>query len=90
VVRKIPTSEATEEAEQAMDVDEAADDATVEPEQTSATATPEVSVAESVAPTDPPKAADPKEVEIPGETAVARARRLRPKAEDMFALDEED
>jgi len=28
-------------------------------------------------------------VEIPGETAAARARRLRPKAEDMFASDEE-
>jgi U2-associated protein SR140 len=27
--------------------------------------------------------------EIPGETAAARARRLRPKAEDMFASDEE-
>lgn len=29
------------------------------------------------------------EPEIPGETAAARARRLRPKAEDMFASDEE-
>ncbi|KAF1959655.1 hypothetical protein CC80DRAFT_489763 [Byssothecium circinans] len=28
-------------------------------------------------------------VEIPGETAAARARRLRPKAEDMFAFDGE-
>ncbi|KAL5117509.1 hypothetical protein ACEQ8H_004539 [Pleosporales sp. CAS-2024a] len=27
--------------------------------------------------------------EVPGETAAARARRLRPKAEDMFAWDEE-
>jgi U2-associated protein SR140 len=27
---------------------------------------------------------------IPGETAVARARRLRPRAEDMFALDEDE
>lgn len=27
--------------------------------------------------------------EVPGETAAARARRLRPKAEDMFASDEE-
>ncbi|KAF2026193.1 hypothetical protein EK21DRAFT_116088 [Setomelanomma holmii] len=33
------------------------------------------------------KAAVPDE--IPGETAAARARRLRPKAEDMFASDEE-
>jgi U2-associated protein SR140 len=29
------------------------------------------------------------EPEIPGETAAARARRLRPKAEDMFASDGE-
>ncbi len=29
------------------------------------------------------------EPEIPGETAAARARRLRPKAEDMFASDDE-
>lgn len=28
-------------------------------------------------------------VEVPGETAAARARRMRPKAEDMFASDEE-
>ncbi|USP74099.1 hypothetical protein yc1106_01373 [Curvularia clavata] len=27
---------------------------------------------------------------IPGETAVARARRLRPKAEDMFVMDEDE
>jgi U2-associated protein SR140 len=33
------------------------------------------------------RAPDPDE--IPGETAAARARRLRPKAEDMFASDEE-
>ncbi|KAI4619607.1 hypothetical protein J4E83_005462 [Alternaria metachromatica] len=45
----------------------------------------EVVAPEVVVPADPPKV-----VEIPGETAVARARRLRPKAEDMFALDEED
>jgi len=31
----------------------------------------------------------PVQDEIPGETAAARARRLRPKAEDMFASDEE-
>ncbi|OAL00642.1 hypothetical protein IQ06DRAFT_293926 [Phaeosphaeriaceae sp. SRC1lsM3a] len=35
----------------------------------------------------PARAAVPDE--IPGETAAARARRLRPKAEDMFASDEE-
>ncbi|KAH7077615.1 hypothetical protein BKA63DRAFT_508619 [Paraphoma chrysanthemicola] len=35
----------------------------------------------------PSRAAVPDE--IPGETAAARARRLRPKAEDMFASDEE-
>ena len=29
------------------------------------------------------------EPEIPGETAAARARRLRPRAEDMFASDDE-
>jgi U2-associated protein SR140 len=29
------------------------------------------------------------EPEIPGETAAARAHRLRPNAEDMFASDEE-
>lgn len=34
-----------------------------------------------------PARAEPDE--IPGETAAARARRLRPKAEDMFASDEE-
>lgn len=35
----------------------------------------------------PERASDPDET--PGETAAARARRLRPKAEDMFASDEE-
>jgi U2-associated protein SR140 len=42
---------------------------------------------------DPPREAEikdaPAPVEIPGETAAARARRMRPKAEDMFASDEE-
>ncbi|KAF1978693.1 hypothetical protein BU23DRAFT_550086 [Bimuria novae-zelandiae CBS 107.79] len=36
---------------------------------------------------EPEKSTEPPE--IPGETAAARARRLRPKAEDMFASDEE-
>jgi U2-associated protein SR140 len=42
---------------------------------------------------DPPRKSEikqaPAPVEIPGETAAARARRMRPKAEDMFASDEE-
>ncbi|KAF2678480.1 hypothetical protein K458DRAFT_423170 [Lentithecium fluviatile CBS 122367] len=42
---------------------------------------------EDVAQQEPKLSAAP--VEIPGETAAARARRLRPKAEDMFAFDED-
>lgn len=38
-------------------------------------------------PAEPKPSTEPPEV--PGETAAARARRLRPKAEDMFASDEE-
>ena len=37
-----------------------------------------------------PALAQPEADVIPGETAVARARRLRPRAEDMFALDEDE
>jgi U2-associated protein SR140 len=36
-----------------------------------------------------PQSSIAQEPEIPGETAAARARRLRPKAEDMFASDGE-
>lgn len=61
-----------------MDIDEAPVAPAIEAPPTSADAM----VAESSKSTDPP--------EIPGETAAARARRLRPKAEDMFASDDED
>ena len=40
-------------------------------------------------PTAAPKVAPVVVDEVPGETAAARARRLRPKAEDMFASDGE-
>ncbi|KAI4930998.1 uncharacterized protein J4E92_004832 [Alternaria infectoria] len=105
VVRKASHPEAKEEGDgEVMDVDADEDGrdvkgevrspsptASQEPErpiaeaETEAVVKDEVVVPEVVVPADPPKV-----VEIPGETAVARARRLRPKAEDMFALDEED
>ncbi|KAI4700554.1 hypothetical protein J4E81_003515 [Alternaria sp. BMP 2799] len=105
VVRKPANSEADkegEDGEQTMDLDEGAEDtkdefrspspaANQEPErpvteaEAEAAVKDEVVAPEVVVPADPPKV-----VEIPGETVVARARRLRPKAEDMFALDEED
>lgn len=56
---------------------------------------PVVSDQMDITPTVPDPAAeemhqtDPVVDEIPGETAAARARRLRPKAEDMFASDGE-
>ncbi|KAI4612885.1 hypothetical protein J4E80_006940 [Alternaria sp. BMP 0032] len=105
VVRKTANPGADKEEdgeEQAMDVDEGAEEekdglrdpsptasqmASQEPEALpSAEAEADTVVKEEVV---VPKVVD-KVVEIPGETAVARARRLRPKAEDMFALDEED
>ena len=36
-----------------------------------------------------PQMAEVFQQEVPGESAAARARRLRPKAEDMFASDGE-
>ncbi|KAI4698310.1 uncharacterized protein J4E84_001446 [Alternaria hordeiaustralica] len=106
VVRKPSNPEAKEEGEQdeqGMDIDEDAKDGArspsptasqmgePEPEQLVAEADAEAVVKEEVVVPDPVVPVDPpKVVEIPGETAVARARRLRPKAEDMFALDEED
>ncbi|KAI4626149.1 uncharacterized protein J4E87_004649 [Alternaria ethzedia] len=104
VVKKPSSSGANkeeEEGEQAMDVDDnedvkeevrspsptASQLASQEPEALpAAEAEADAVVKEEVV---VPKVVD-KVVEIPGETAVARARRLRPKAEDMFALDEED
>ena len=101
VVRKPSNPEASkedEEGEQTVDMDEGVEETkdefrspspiatqTAIPEAEEATVKEEVVAPEVVMPADPPKV-----VEIPGETAVARARRLRPKAEDMFALDEED
>jgi U2-associated protein SR140 len=96
IVRKAPTTTTTdaeaeakaeEEQDTRMDIDEGEDDA----------ATPGTDaelVEETTEPTpqqDVPKelSTQPTEPEIPGETAAARARRLRPKAEDMFASDEE-
>ena len=94
-----------EEGEQAMDVDDnedvkeevrspsptAGQMEEPEPERPVAEAEAEAVVKEEVVPPEVVVPADPRKVvEIPGETAVARARRLRPKAEDMFALDEED
>jgi U2-associated protein SR140 len=90
VVRKAPiTTEAEEEEDIKMDIDE--DEANA--------ATPEVPGVKAEAvemtvepaplqglPKEPTQLTEP---EIPGETAAARARRLRPKAEDMFASDEE-
>jgi len=102
VVRKASNPEAKEEGEQDeqgmdVDVDEDGQDAKDGARSHSPTASqmgepePEAVVKdEVVAPEVVVPANPPKVVEIPGETAVARARRLRPKAEDMFALDEED
>jgi U2-associated protein SR140 len=99
VTRKVPTSESktedaeNEEADQGVDGEETMEDWQAENDACSQTASqmrsptpeaPEVQTEVTV------PAEVPKDVEIPGETAVARARRLRPKAEDMFALDEED
>jgi U2-associated protein SR140 len=89
IVRKTTTTtaEAEEEEDKKMDLDEGESEA----------ATPGTDagvVEETTEPTpqhDVPKElpAHSTEPEIPGETAAARARRLRPKAEDMFASDEE-
>jgi U2-associated protein SR140 len=59
------------------------------------TPTPDVESQPQATGSEPPLEAEPASEravvpdEIPGETAAARARRLRPKAEDMFASDEE-
>ncbi|KAG9379755.1 SWAP multi-domain protein [Pyrenophora tritici-repentis] len=81
VVRRAVSASADEQSEDRMDVDDA---------QTPEAATPDAPVmeepAEQAVPEEVPKPA-PQPL-IPGETAVERARRLRPKAEDMFALDD--
>jgi U2-associated protein SR140 len=83
------TTEAEEEEDAKMDIDEEGEDDAATPEVTPA----EDAAQEAAAPTPPQDASkaqtQPTEPEIPGETAAARARRLRPKAEDMFASDEE-
>jgi U2-associated protein SR140 len=98
VVRKVATSTgADEDGDEKMDIDEeeADEDVAGEADQTPQAATPEASaVEEAAAPTQPQGVLNeptnlPAEPEIPGETAAARARRLRPRAEDMFASDEE-
>lgn len=64
----------------------AANDATPQAVSTTvASAEPDITMAETTANDKVPPAAP----EIPGETAAARARRLRPRAEDMFASDGE-
>jgi U2-associated protein SR140 len=49
----------------------------------------EIGAAETEASTAPSEDAAGQPEATPGETAAARARRMRPKAEDMFASDEE-
>ncbi|KAJ8106253.1 hypothetical protein OPT61_g9658 [Boeremia exigua] len=44
---------------------------------------------DAAAPTEPDRVEAVQDSSIPGETAAARARRLRPRAEDMFASDGE-
>ena len=91
VVRRAVSASADEHSEDKMDVDDA---------QSPEAATPDAPVIErereekeeeagpeQAVPEEAPKPA-PQPL-IPGETAVERARRLRPKAEDMFALDDE-
>jgi U2-associated protein SR140 len=65
---------------------DAANDATPQAVSTTvASAEPDVMMAETAANDNVP----PTAPEIAGETAAARARRLRPRAEDMFASDGE-
>ncbi|KAI8936954.1 hypothetical protein NX059_006182 [Plenodomus lindquistii] len=74
-----------DEDDQGGDVDEANEAsqvATPDPAANTVAEEPEQSAA-------PPRPVVPVVEEIPGETAAARARRLRPKAEDMFASDGE-
>ncbi|CAO2648028.1 Nn.00g089500.m01.CDS01 [Neocucurbitaria sp. VM-36] len=102
VVRKSAAAKDTEnEVEEAeMDIDEEDEAAVPLPEsistETPQAATPEMNApAEEVMASIEPKVATPVALAsgpteaLPGETAAARARRLRPKAEDMFASDEE-
>ena len=101
VVRKATTDKdaGNDEDEAAMDVDEEDEPAT-NPAGNESTETPQAATPEITAPAEAAVLIDPKDSspvaptsasveEIPGETAAARARRLRPKAEDMFASDEE-
>ncbi|RMZ71490.1 coatamer subunit [Pyrenophora seminiperda CCB06] len=83
VVRRAVSAGADSHSEDKMDVDDA---------QTPEAATPDAPAMEDVAPEQSVPKEAPKPAPqplIPGETAVERARRLRPKAEDMFALDDE-
>ncbi|KNG49909.1 coatamer subunit protein [Stemphylium lycopersici] len=104
VVRKTVSTGTDENGEEKVEVEEELRDGAAEGEadQTPETATPEVpltdeAVADEIAEgtsaqpdsTEAPKRASSPDI-IPGETAVARARRLRPRAEDMFALDEDE
>jgi U2-associated protein SR140 len=91
VVLKTPTAtEADQDGDEKMDVDEKDEEDVSTPE---APSPAEEAVEEAAASTPPQDVlkvpAQSTEPEIPGETAAARARRLRPKAEDMFASDEE-
>jgi U2-associated protein SR140 len=82
-VDDIPTPDVEVEEEAAEE--SAPSGPTLEPESTpSAQESAQPAAEATVAP-----ARAPLPDEIPGETAAARARRLRPKAEDMFASDEE-
>jgi U2-associated protein SR140 len=92
VVRKSTTNDAGEEEKMDVDDEEDAEDVAADDvNQTPQESTPEVPAAsEVVAPTLPeePKQLPEPDI-IPGETAAARARRLRPRAEDMFASDDD-
>jgi U2-associated protein SR140 len=92
VVRKATTNDAGEEERMDVDEEEDAEEAVADDaNQTPQESTPEVPAAsEAVAPTPPeePKQLPEPDI-IPGETAAARARRLRPRAEDMFASDDD-
>ncbi|KAJ4377913.1 hypothetical protein N0V83_000743 [Neocucurbitaria cava] len=82
VLKSTATPDAENEGEEAgMDIDEVV-------QQTSDITAPVEDVVASIEPQETAPSSGPA-AEVPGETAAARARRLRPKAEDMFASDEE-
>lgn len=97
VVRKEVTAQSdvnndVEDAEMADEEPQAVDDAAEPPQADlpeSAVTSIETVVPVQVATVIENAPSQPSVEEIPGETAAARARRLRPKAEDMFASDGE-